>query len=297
MANYDDALTAAQKRSLRTGRSFFPAANTYGSGSGNAGFGPSSGLLSPDQNPAYQAAIAKGRVNRNDLVTIQSPDGIGSIRVPRASAQRMAAAVPGSYIVPTGPLSPGQYTAAYNRGVGAPNPIFNPTTGTLTAGGVEKPTEQLTPGQRTLYGAPPQGFKETALRAIGQGNVGDLGVVNNQQYAQNLGFGLPNFGQQLGGFARNISRFFGGGNLPSVPATANAAQPSPTPYATPSPSPTPTPYKTTDTRSDLLRDTEGTFYGGGQAPIPTPTPTPYVPRLAYGQPRRYSDNFGYNSYA
>ncbi len=60
MANYDDALTAAQKRAMRTGRSFFPAANAQGqtiqfSGAGSGGFR----ALPPDQNPAYQAAIAK----------------------------------------------------------------------------------------------------------------------------------------------------------------------------------------------------------------------------------------------
>jgi hypothetical protein len=44
-------------------------------------------------------------------------------------------------------------------------------------------------------------------------------------------------------------------------------------------------------RGDLLRDTEGTFYGGGNAPIPTPTPTPAPSSnfLAYNQPRRYFD--------
>lgn len=44
-----------------------------------------------------------------------------------------------------------------------------------------------------------------------------------------------------------------------------------------------------DDRTDLLRDTEDTFYGGGHAvPSPTPSPSP-VSRLAYEQPRRYFD--------
>ncbi len=33
-------------------------------------------------------------------------------------------------------------------------------------------------------------------------------------------------------------------------------------------------------RTDLLRDAENTFYGGGQAPAPTPKPTPAPPHLA-----------------
>ncbi len=35
-----------------------------------------------------------------------------------------------------------------------------------------------------------------------------------------------------------------------------------------------------DDRADLLRETENTFYGGGQAPMPTPTPTS-TPRMRY----------------
>lgn len=56
-----------------------------------------------------------------------------------------------------------------------------------------------------------------------------------------------------------------------------------TPFPAPAkPSPLPSPRFASE-RGDLLRDLEGTFYGGGQAPpTPTPTPTP-------AQPRRYFD--------
>ena len=51
-----------------------------------------------------------------------------------------------------------------------------------------------------------------------------------------------------------------------------------------------------DDRSDLLRDTENTFYGGGNAPPPpTPTPTPR-PKSYFQVPPNsqfnYSSNFG-----
>ncbi len=305
MANYDDALTAAQKRAMRTGRSFFPAANAINatpqgqiiqrSGAGNTGYGIGNGAIPPDQNPAYQAALSRGRVNRNDLTTVYTPSG-GTIMVPNKSLGGALAAIKGSTIQPKT-----AYATDYAKGYGAPTPTIQ--GGYQIAGGVANPIENLTPQQRVTGGAGStlDYFRTNPSLNVAANVLSGFGnrVASNQQYGANLGAGLPNFsqiGQQLGGLARNIGSFFGGGNLPSVPATANATQPSPTPYATPSPSPTPTPFKTTDARSDLLRDTEGTFYGGGQAPIPTPTPTP-VQRLAYGQPRRYSDNFGYNQYA
>lgn len=85
----------------------------------------------------------------------------------------------------------------------------------------------------------------------------------------------------------------------SQPNTPVAPQPNPTPGVPPEPAlgitkfenaPVPTPAGTppaipavqpqaSNDRQDLLRETEGTFYGGGQVPIPTPTPTP-VQRVA-----------------
>ncbi len=98
MADYE--LTAAQdeaKRRRTTTRSFFPAANNalatgarstpYGGGSGNYGFGPNSGLVSPENNPAYQAAIAGGRPARTGFTTIQTPSG-GSISVSKGSERK-----------------------------------------------------------------------------------------------------------------------------------------------------------------------------------------------------------------
>ncbi len=304
MANYDDALTAAQKRALRTGRSFFPAANTYrgininagpsanainstpqgqqiyGSGAGNAGFTPSNALLPPDQNPAYQAAISRGRPDMNNYSWITTPSG-GQMRVPTGSVGNLlnTGSLRGSQVTQIGNQAPIDRAAAYARGYGAPTPSVQQFSGgpALVQGGVANPVANISPQQRVQYGV---------------GSTLDYFKTNP---ALNVA------ASALGGLGRNVASWFGGGNLPSIPPTANAGQPSPspTPYQTPFPSatPTPTPFKTSDARSDLLRDTEGTFYGGGQVPIPTPTPTPYVPRLAYGPPRRYSDDFGYNSYA
>ncbi len=298
MANYDDALTAAQKRALRTGRSFFPAANVQGqiiqgSGAGNAGYGIGNGVLPPDQNPAYQAALL--RPKSGGLTMINSPTG-GSMGVTAGQLQKY---LNKGYTLSNQPLNPVASAALQPSSIpGAGGKSIAFMSGYLGGQGgalssVTAPSNAVvaprTPVDTSWYNTP----AAMAIRGA---------IPSNQQYAANLGAGLPNFsqiGQQLGGLYRGIASWFGGGNLPSVPATANAAQPSPTPYQTPFPSatPTPTPFKTSDARSDLLRDTEGTFYGGGQVPIPTPTPTPYVPRLAYGPPRRYSDDFGYNSYA
>ncbi len=279
MSYQDDILNAAQRRT-RTGRSFFPAANgsaqgqTIGfSGAGNGGFR----ALPPDQNPAYQAAISKPRPNMNNYAWITTPSG-GSMRVPTGSVGALLApgtSLTGSQVTQIGNQLPIDRAAAYAKGYGAPTPTIQPSVSgpVLAQGGVANPVENLTPQARIAGGV---GSTLDYLRSNPA-----LTVATNA----------------LGGFGRNIASWFGGGNTPSMPPSVPATQPSPTPYQTPTPSATPTPFKTTDARSDLLRDTDGTFYGGGHIPIPTPTPTPYVPNLAYSQPRRYSDNFGYNQYA
>ncbi len=273
MAAVDDIYDQITRNSrTRRGQSFFPAAN--GSAQGQvlipAGGSRGGGVLPPDQNPAYQAAISKPRAGSDAYTWITTPSG-GQMRVPTGSVGALlqpGSSLTGSQVTQVGNQLPIDRAAAYAKGYGAPNPTIQ--GGYQIAGGVANPIENLSPQARIAGGA---------------GSTLDYFRSNPALTAAT---------NALSGFSRNLASWFGGGNLPSVPTTANAAQPTPTPYQTPSPSPTPTatPFKTTDTRSDLLRDTEGTFYGGGQVPIPTPTPTP-VSRYAYGPPRRYSDNFGY----
>ncbi len=153
MAYNDDLLNAAQNR-RRTGRSFFPAAN-YPQGQTLIGsrYGTSSAVLPPDQNPAYQAAIAKGRPNMNNYSWITTPEG-GQMRAPTGSINALVrpnTALSGSFVNdPTGPLSSDQYNYAWNKGYGTPAPSFNQGTGTLASGGVAVPVEQLTPAQRSV---------------------------------------------------------------------------------------------------------------------------------------------------
>lgn len=230
MANGDDdAVSAAQRKRNRTGRSQFPAANVYSNTAPAAVYGNpySTGvgggyrdMLPPELNPAYQAAINRPRPR---LTTIQLPGG-GTATVSASSAARTAGAVSGAYINPTGPLSTAQYQSAFARGYGAPAPSFNPATGTLSGGGVEAPLESLTPQQRIGYtGANP--LQE--LFATRHPNLAAFGTL-----ASNAFSGL--FGG--GGFTRPSSAFA---------STAGAAVPSPTPFQTPFPSatPTPTPFR------------------------------------------------------
>ncbi len=190
----------------RRRRGFFPA--TYGSGYGSQGFGPGSGLLAPEDNPAYQAAIAKGRPNMNNYSWITTPSG-GQMRVPTGSIDSLVkpnTALSGSFVNPaTGPLSSQQYAANKAQGYGAPNPTFNPGTGTLSAGGVEAPVEGLTPQQRVgIPGTNPfldkwaSNFRSQnpTLGAIGsfaynalQGLRSGFNNPQTQQYANNVSTG------------------------------------------------------------------------------------------------------------
>lgn len=146
MADDDDAVSAAQRRRQRTGQSYFPAADIRSS---DARF---VGILPPEQNPAYQAAI---RRPRQQFTTIQLPSG-GTTSVVAPQAERTAGAVSGAYIQPTGPLTQPQYQSEFARGYGGAGPSFNPATQTLSAGGVEAPVESLTSAQRIGFtGASP----------------------------------------------------------------------------------------------------------------------------------------------
>jgi len=125
----EDALTAAQQRAMRTGRSFFPAANTYRGINLNAAPNPNAitdtgqgetlnvgdsrfgfRALPPYQNPAYQAAIAGGRPARSGYTTIQTPSG-GTMSVPISSSDRYSALLNKLPSVPTGFERPNTQTA------------------------------------------------------------------------------------------------------------------------------------------------------------------------------------------
>ncbi len=93
MADYVDDFYNKMKRTST--RSFFPAANNalatgvrstpYGGGSGNYGFGPNSGLVSPDQNQAYQAALTR------------NPTPASRYAAARSAAQPIIPSVTGTY--------------------------------------------------------------------------------------------------------------------------------------------------------------------------------------------------------
>jgi len=265
-----DPLDAARQRALRTGRSYFPAANTTSYGSGYS-------IPSPENNPEYLAAINRPRLGRGDLTTIRLPSG-GTTTIPTTSAGFVAQGLPGSQVTQIGNQLPVDYAANYRKGYGAPAPFIQNTyvpinrpgvsvaqlSGSqLVQGGVANPVENLTPAQRIQYGV---GMPLDYLRS-------------NPALSA------------FGGLGQSFMALFrGNGNTPSLgPASATAGA---VPTPTPPPIPTATPFKTASERGDLMNDINGTFYGGGQAPpVPTPTPTPYqAPNMAY-EPRRYFDYY------
>ncbi len=274
---YDDLLSAAQRRT-RTGRSFFPAANYSPLTTANQGVrigyqaGGAGATVAPEDNPAYQAAISRPRAGSGSYTWITTPSG-GSMRVPTASVGNLlkpGTSLSGSQVTQIGNQLPIDRAAAYAKGYGAPAPaivgVGTPGQAYQKSGGVYNPIENLTPQERIAGGV---GSTLDYLRS----NPALTAATN-----------------ALSGFGQNIARWFGGGAPSAFGGTSAAgAPPSPTPIPSSTPIPTATPFKTADGRSDLLRDTEGTFYGGGQVPIPTPTPTPGTNRYAQYQPRRYSD--------
>ncbi len=236
MSYQDDIYNQIARNSrTRTGRSFFPAANTPAGGQtlnvpdSTYGFR----ALPPDQNPAYQAAIARPRPNMNNYAWITTPSG-GQMRVPTGSVGALLApgtSLTGSQVTQIGNQLPIDRAAAYAKGYGAPNPTIQDTmipmnrpgvnaaqlSGSgLVQGGVYNPVENLTPEQRIQYGrANPIDYLKSNPA---------LNVAMNA----------------LSGFGKNIASWFGGRNMPSMPPSTAATQPSPTPYQIP-PTPTPTP--------------------------------------------------------
>ncbi len=225
-------------------------------------YGTSSAVLPPDQNPAYQAAIAKGRPNMNDYTWITTPSG-GQMRVPTASLGNLlkpGTSLTGSQVTQIGNQAPIDRAAAYAKGYGAPTPAIQNFAGgpALVQGGVANPASNLSPQQRVQYG------------------VG--GVLDSLRTNPSLTAAASFFG----GVGRNVASWFNQPALPSIPSTANAAQPSPTPFQTPVPSPTasPTPSPTASAAAPQMftPPIPGRMFGGQQI---------YDP--AAMTPRRYSD--------
>jgi hypothetical protein len=235
-------------------------------------YGTSSAVLPPDQNPAYQAALSRGRLQRGDLTTITTPSG-GTITVPSASAGRAAAAVRGSQVTQIGNQLPIDRTAAYNKGYGEPNPIIQPSASgpVLAQGGVANPIENLTSQQRGQYGV--GGFLDSLRSSPVSLALGVNNLIPDNISPIGIGQGLVNAASRIG---QGVANFFGG-------TPANAA-PAPSPDALPAPSASPTPIQT---------------------PVPTATPSPTAPQVSNtdqqppmttdyqlpAAPRRYSDYY------
>ncbi len=205
MSYQDDIYNQIVRNSrARTGRSFFPAANTSAGGQtlnvpdSTYGFR----ALPPDQNPAYQAAIARPRPNMNNYAWITTPSG-GQMRVPTGSVGNLLApgtSLTGSTVTQIGNQLPIDRAAAYAKGYGAPTPTIQPSVSgpVLAQGGVANPVENLTPQARIA------------------GGVGSTLDYLRSNPALNLATNA------LGGFGRNIASWFGGGNMPSMPPAAAA---------------------------------------------------------------------------
>jgi hypothetical protein len=218
----DDYVIEAAKELARQRRqnkkSFFPAADAINSTPQGQVIIPQGGsqnfhALPPDQNPAYQAAIAKGRPDMGAYTWITTPSG-GQMRVPTnfALKPKTGTALEGSSVNPaTGPLSPDQYAAAYNRGFGAPAPSFNPETGTLASKGVETPVEALTIAQRSqIPGSNPFLEQWGANFAARNPRLGALGNLAVKTFSGVRGaFNGPAVSQ----YVNNVST----GQLPPVP--------------------------------------------------------------------------------
>ncbi len=191
-----------------------------GSGAGSGGYGIGRGALSPEDNPAYQAAIARPRAGSDAYSWITTPSG-GQMKVPTASLGnllRKGSDLADSQVTQIGNQLPINYATEKAKGFGAPSPVIQ--GGYQIARGVANPIENLTPQQRIAGGA---------------GSGLDFFRSNP---ALTAGLNLARSA------ASRIAGLFGGGN-PLIPS-ANAGQPSPTPtpYQTPqpiAPLPTPTP--------------------------------------------------------
>ncbi len=178
-------------------------------------YGGAGATLAPEDNPAYQAAIAKGRPSRSAYTMIPTPSG-------------------GSISVPTGQID--KYTRLLNKLPAAPTGFERPTgttayamgnTGTVPTGNT--PYEK---SYRIGYeGGAVQQPQPTLGYQIGSA-IGNFSPVN-------FGQGLVNAASRIG---QGIANVFTGGNTQAAPAPNAAPTPPPIPQQIPNPvAPTPTP--------------------------------------------------------
>ncbi len=182
-----------------------------GAGSGGYGYTQGTGSLPPDQNPAYQSVIAKGRTSRSAYTMIPTPSG-------------------GSISVPTGQID--KYTRLLNKLPAAPTGFERPTgqaayamgnTGAVPTGNTpyEKSYRMGYEGGAVQQPQPTLGYQ------IGSA-IGNFSPVN-------FGQGLVNAASRIG---QGIASVFTGGNTQAAPAPNAAPTPPPIPQQTPIPSPT-----------------------------------------------------------
>lgn len=154
-------MTAGQ--ALRPPQTFFPAAGSYIQGN-SAGATPSVAALNRPIQDYGTPVAGTTRLGRGDLATYQLPSG-GFASVQKGSRVPSYANLTqyGNQPNVTDRASQFNLGQAYARGYGAPPPTLQ--SGGLIQGGVYNPVENLSPQQRSQYGA--STFLERAGQAIG----------------------------------------------------------------------------------------------------------------------------------
>lgn len=190
-------------------------------------YGGAGATLAPEDNPAYQAAIAKGRTSRSAYTTIQLPSG-GTASVPTASKQR--------YLDLIQPRGIAQDRAEVAASLAASDPrVYAAGYGPVTP-------PPVTAQQRVQRGQAGAG----ELASVAAHNI--LGVPQNQGLGSAyLGFGMRNLSGVVNAASRigqGIANVFTGGNTQAAPNPNAAPQLSPTPYQTPNPASSPVPSPT-----------------------------------------------------
>jgi len=224
MAAVDDIYNQITRNSRkRNGRSFFPAANAQGqtiqfSGSSTptrvgTGFGPNNGLLPPDQNPAYQAALNRPR---QQYTTIQLPSG-GTASVPVASKQNYL-----DIIQPRGPAQDRAEVSAslagsdpknYAIGYGARPVQFDTSASRVQSGRAGFGDFASVLSNNALRGLGAAPAYNAVVQAFGGKPINatpTAGVNAATQYGQNLpsGADLNNLPNPFAGFGANIANWF-----------------------------------------------------------------------------------------
>ncbi len=216
-------------------------------------------ILSPEQNPAYQAAIAKGRPNTGAYTWITTPSG-GQMKVPSGSVNALlkkGSTLEGSRIGDqslAGFQRPNQ-SASYALGDTGAVPTGNtPYEKSYRLGfNAENPVQQ-----------PDQSFGYQVGNAL----------------ANTAPTALSFIGNAASRVASAVGNLFGGGNNntagPSFPPSTGASAPSPTPIQTPPPAVTPTPTPPPQQPFNTENDQNLVGYQRGTANV---------------MPRRYSDYY------